>query len=205
MQAAADKVVSLYERHAQEWVAARLHQQRFAEQAWMDKFCGLVHSGGRVLDIGCGAGAPMASYLAQRGYEITGVDSSPAMIGLFRERLPQQQALVADMRTLSLNRSFDGMLAWDSLFHLSHDDQRRMFKVFRAHAATGCALMFSSGPEHGEAIGELHGEPLYHASLAPSEYRQLLSLHGFDVAATVSEDPHCGGRTVWLARLTSAP
>nr|WP_255583631.1 class I SAM-dependent methyltransferase [Duganella sp. sic0402] len=205
MQAAADKVVSLYERHAQEWVAARLHQTRFTERAWMDKFCGLVQPGGKVLDIGCGAGAPVSSYLVQRGYEITGVDSSPAMIGLFRERLPQQQAMVADMRTLSLNRSFDGMLAWDSFFHLSHDDQRSMFKVFRAHAATGCALMFSSGPAHGEAIGELHGEPLYHASLAPAEYRQLLSQHGFDVAATVSEDPDCGGRTVWLARLTSAP
>jgi hypothetical protein len=34
---------------------------------------------------------------------------------------------------LSLQRSFDGILAWDSFFHLNHDDQRRMFPVFRAH------------------------------------------------------------------------
>jgi hypothetical protein len=61
--------------------------------------------------------------------------------------------------------------------------------------------MFTSGPSHGEAIGTLEGEPLYHASLDPAEYRELLDTHGFDVVRHVAEDPECGGHTVWLARL----
>ena len=40
-----------------------------------------------------------------------------------------------------------------------------MFPIFRDHAAAGCALMFTSGPSAGEAIGSYQGEPLYHASL----------------------------------------
>jgi hypothetical protein len=36
---------------------------------------------------------------------------------------------------LSLKRFFPGILAWDSFFHLNHDDQRQMFLIFRAHAA----------------------------------------------------------------------
>jgi cyclopropane fatty-acyl-phospholipid synthase-like methyltransferase len=143
----------------------------------------------------------MATYLVKHGYRVTGVDSSRAMIEFFRERLRDQQALVADMRTLALERVFSGIIAWDSFFHLNHDDQRRMFPIFRAHAAPGAALMFTSGPAHGEAIGQLEGEPLYHASLDPAEYRRLFDDHGFDVVATVSEDQTCGGRTVWLARL----
>ena len=75
-----------------------------------------------------------------------------------------------------------------------------MLPVFAAHAAAGAALMFISGPAHGEAIGMLEGERLYHASLAPAEYRRLLDAHGFDVEDMVPEDPTCGGRTVWLAR-----
>jgi len=68
------------------------------------------------------------------------------------------------------------------------------------HARTGAPLLFTSGPAFGEAIGTLEGEPLYHASLGPQEYRLLLDRNGFDVVAHVAEDPDCGGRTVWLAR-----
>jgi hypothetical protein len=104
------------------------------------------------------------------------------------------------MRTLSLGCLFDGVLAWDSFFHLSYDDQRRMFPIFQAHASTGAPLMFTSGPAHGVAVGTFGGEPLYHASLDAAEYLALLSEHGFAVMAHKVEDPACGGRTVWLAR-----
>ena len=200
MSAAAADIVDLYDRHAEAWVGARRRQAQFHERGWLERFRRLVGAGGAVLDLGCAAGEPMAAYLVEHGCLVTGVDSSRAMIALFQKRLPDQAAIVADMRTLSLKRAFRGVLAWDSLFHLDHDDQRRMFPIFRAHAAPRAALMFTSGPAHGEAIGTLEGEPLYHASLDPAEYRRLLDSHGFDLVAMVSEDQSCGGRTVWLAR-----
>jgi hypothetical protein len=75
-----------------------------------------------------------------------------------------------------------------------------MFPIFRDHAAPGAALMFTSGWWHGEAIGGLRGERLYHASLNPEEYRTLLDAHGFSVVSHVVEDPECERRTVWLAQ-----
>jgi hypothetical protein len=75
-----------------------------------------------------------------------------------------------------------------------------MFPIFRLHAANGAALMFTSGTGHGVAMGSYHGEPLYHASLAPEEYRALLEGNGFRVEAHVSEDPNCGRHTIWLAQ-----
>lgn len=142
----------------------------------------------------------MARYLAQHGVEVTGVDSSETMISMFRRRIGGAQALVCDMRTLHLERAFQGVIAWDSFFHLTPDDQRNMFAIFRRHSARGASLMFTSGPEAGEAIGELEGEPLYHASLAATEYRARLAASGFVVHAHVPNDPGCGGRTVWLAQ-----
>jgi hypothetical protein len=44
------------------------------------------------------------------------------------------------------------------------------------------------------------GEPLYHASLAPEEYRTLLKSTGFRVVAHIVEDPNCGRHTIWLAQ-----
>jgi len=113
--------------------------------------------------------------------------------------MPGQEWRRADMRSLSLGRRFGGILAWDSLFHLDHDSQRRMFRVFADHAAPETVLMFNAGPAHGESIGEYRGDPLYHASLAPAEYRALLAGAGFRLVAETLEDRRIGGRSAWLA------
>jgi trans-aconitate methyltransferase len=91
--------------------------------------------------------------MAELGLRVTGVDSSPTMISFCRERLSDHEWIVADMRQLALGRRFDGILAWDSFFHLSHDDQRRMFAIFADHASVGTVLMFNTGPQQGEALG----------------------------------------------------
>jgi len=159
-----------------------------------------VPHGGSILDIGCASGEPISRYVIEAGYEHSGVDSSPAMIGLCRGRFPNNDWIVADMRTLSLGRRFTGILAWDSFFHLSPDDQRNMFPIFREHAAPNAALMFTSGPHAGVAMGTYQSKPLYHASLAPDEYRALFDEYGFEVMSYVAEDPSCGQHTIWLVR-----
>ena len=196
----ADDIVALYERRAADWAGDRARQTVFIEKDWLDRFIGLAARGGTVLDLGCGPGKPMAAYLVANGLGVCGVDSSPAMIAMARDNLPGHDFIVADMRTLDLGRRFASVLAWDSFFHLAPEAQRRMFPIFRDHAAPGAPLMFTSGPRHGEAIGQLRGEPLYHASLAPEEYRSLLAAHGFAVVAERMDDPDCGGHSVWLAQ-----
>jgi len=190
-------VIDVYRRHGAQW--ARLRGDRLAEGAWLDRFCALVPAGAEVLDIGCGSGLPIARELIRRGFGVTGVDGAPEMLALFRHNLPGTPAVLADMRALALEKTFAGILAWDSFFHLSPADQRTMFTRFRAHVAPRAALMFTSGPAEGNAVGELEGEPLYHGSLHPDEYRTLLESAGFRVVDHIAEDPSCGFRTVWLA------
>ena len=194
----ADRIIDLYQRRAREWDEAR--GRNLFERGWLDRFTALLPPGGSVLDIGCGSGEPIARHLIDQKFAVTGVDSAPAMIELCRSRLPSGAWLVADMRELALGRRFDGLLAWDSFFHLRPEHQRAMFPVFAAHAAPNAALMFTSGPSFGEAIGTFEGEPLYHGSLDPTEYRALLDAQGFDVVAHVAEDATCGGHTIWLAQ-----
>lgn len=196
--AAAHDVTGLYERHAALWDEGR--GRTLFERPWLDRFLSLVPEGGAVLDIGCGSGEPIARYLAGRGRRVTGIDGSASLIALCRKRMPGQDWHLADMRDLALGRTFDGLIAWDSFFHLTATDQRAMFPVFRRHAAPGALLMFTSGPSDGEAIGVFGGEPLYHASLSPGEYRALLAENGFEVIEFRPEDPECGGHSIWLAR-----
>ncbi|CAN7659459.1 class I SAM-dependent methyltransferase [Bosea sp. LjRoot9] len=195
---AEDAVIEVYQRHGPAW--ARLRGDRLTEGSWLARFCDRLPAGAGVLDIGCGSGLPIARELVSRGFEVTGLDGTPAMLALFQRNLPGAPAHLADMRDLALGRRFAGLLAWDSFFHLSPSDQRAMFPRFQAHAAPGAALMFTSGPAEGQAIGELEGDPLYHGSLGPDEYRALLGATGFAVVDHAVEDPSCGRRTVWLAR-----
>ena len=198
MNAPAEQMIALYERHAHAWDRDR-GRVLGVEKTWLDRFTALLPQGASILDLGCGSGEPIARSLIESGFEVAGVDASPTLIGLCRNRFPAREWHVADMRSLSLGRRFQGLIAWDSFFHLPHDEQRRMFPVFREHLALGAALLFTSGPSHGEAIGRYQGEPLYHASLAEAEYRSRLDANGFEVIRHVVEDPDCGHHTVWLA------
>lgn len=195
-----DAVVDLYERLAETYDRDR--GRSLQERGWLDRFLSQVPPGGTVLDLGCGMGEPIARYLLDRGAGVVGVDASPAMIDLCRARFPQAAWLVGDMRDLDLGRRFDGILAWDSFFHLPMDDQRAMFRRFAAHAKPGAPLLFTSGPAEGVVVGSYRDRPLYHASLAPGEYERLLSASGFRVEAHAAEDPGCGGHTVWLSTST---
>lgn len=89
-----------------EWLPRSLHDRRF-------------------LDAGCGTGA-MSCEAARRGAKVTGVDISPSLIEVARQRmptdLPQQPTLLAgDMLSANLGR-FDHIVAMDSLIHYDTND-----------------------------------------------------------------------------------
>jgi len=63
----------------------------------------------RILDLGCGTGAH-AVLLAQRGYEVVGVDRSPEMLHRARERDNSTSYRLGDRTTLGLGETFDAVL-----------------------------------------------------------------------------------------------
>src|ERR1700761_7378563 len=180
MEDAADRIGAHYERHALSWDADR-RGASWNDKPYIARFLSLLSSGSTVLDLGCGGGSPVALHMAAQGFRVTGVDSSPTLISLCRARMPDQEWIVADMRSLALGRRFGAILAWDSFFHLRPKDQEKMFRVFAAHAAPATILMFNAGPGRGEVIGSYRGDPLYHASLDASEYAALLTNSGFEL------------------------
>jgi SAM-dependent methyltransferase len=193
-------IIDLYRRHAADWIRLRGPGAPF-EQPWLDRFRALMPHRPAVLDVGCGSGRPMADYLISQGSTVMGVDASGPLLDFARGRHGSPHEWIeADMRGLDLRRTFDGLIAWHSFFHLSPDDQREMFPVFARHVRAGGALMFTSGAHHGEIIAEWQGEPLYHGSLSVEEYGERLDAAGFDIVMNVLDDPTCGDTNIWLAR-----
>ena len=82
-------------------------------------------SGTRLLDAGCGTGA-LAVEAARRGAEVVGVDLSPSLIALARERLPADVAPRVELRAGDMlgtdGERFDVVVAMDSLIHYRAED-----------------------------------------------------------------------------------
>jgi cyclopropane fatty-acyl-phospholipid synthase-like methyltransferase len=197
-----ERIIGLYEENAGIW--DRQRGRDLFERPWMERFADLLPEGGTILDIGCGMGEPIARFFIERGFALTGFDSSSSLIAICRKRFPEREWVVGDMRALELDRRFDGLLAWHSFFHLSPDDQHPMFARFAAHLNSNGVLMFTTGPSAGESYGNWCGEPLYHGSLSPEEYRHRLEETGFNILDHVVEDPDCGHATIWLAQMSPA-
>ncbi|MEO0983016.1 MAG: class I SAM-dependent methyltransferase [Pseudomonadota bacterium] len=195
----ADQSRPAYEQRAAAF--DRFRPRGLAERPYLDLVLGACDaSPGRLLDLGCGAGEPIAAYFIDQGWQVTGVDFAAPMIEICKERFPDHDWRLDDMRGLDLGRTFNGIIAWDSFFHLGRDEQRAMFPVFASHLEPDGVVVFSSGDKDGDnVVGAIMDIPVYHASLDSSEYAAQLSKAGFDVIRQVIEEPSTG-RTVWAAR-----
>ncbi|MDC1380470.1 class I SAM-dependent methyltransferase [Octadecabacter sp.] len=112
-----DDILPTYQREALAFQATR--NKSLFEKSSLDRMLGIAprnQSPRRLLDLGCGPGALIATYLSERGLDITGVDGAQSMVDLFARTLPNAQVIHANMRTLDLGRNFDAILAWNMLF-----------------------------------------------------------------------------------------
>lgn len=191
---------AVYDRNAEAYDKAR--SRTLFEARWLIRFGDALPRGGSVLDLGCGAGEPIAAWLIAEGFRYTGVDFSEPMLDIARARWPDKDWRSADMRSLDLGQRFDGIIAWNSFFHLSEDEQRATLPRLAAHLAPAGLLLITVGPQAGETTGIVATEPVYHASLSPAAYAALLEENGLRLTAFIAEDPSCQNHTVLMAQKT---
>lgn len=193
---------AIYERQARVWDEGR--STSLYEKPWLDRFLSFLPARGKLLDLGCGSGIPVAGYFLRKGYDLVGVDYADTMIALARQRYPEIECpkaewIVQDITQLSLEGQFDGIYSWDGFFHLSIAEQRGVLPKLAKRVKAQGAMMLTVGTDEGEVTGTVGGETVYHASLSPEEYKERLSQYGFENVTYVAEDTDSLGRSVLLA------
>lgn len=141
---------SLYTSHA------RLYDRIYARKQYRRESAGLhrllvregVPEGSAVLEVGCGTGRylqPLSEHFAVRG-----LDLSPEMVALARQRVPDVPLEVGDLAELTVTEPLDALLCLHGAVAYLPDLPTLEQATARFHAALrpgGCLLLHPVGPE----------------------------------------------------------
>ena len=198
MDANPEQTQAVYQENAVAYDAQR--SRALFEARWLARFTACLPDGGRVLDLGCGAGEPIAQWFIAEGFRLTGIDFAGAMLDIARARWPHGDWRLADMRVLDLSETFDGIIAWNSFFCLTKDEQRLTLGRMARHLAPGGALLFTIAPEVCETPDTVAGQRVFQSNLSLIEYATLLEANGLRLTAYMAEDPDCKCQSIIMAR-----
>lgn len=163
--------------------AVAYHESRRSEAGIeLDALYSSLEDGAAVLDVGCGAGVPVARALAKR-FRVTGVDISESMISLARANVPAGRFVRADVMSAEFTPStFDAATAFYSIFHVPREEHPTLFRRIHDWLKPGGYLLCLLPHYDEEAyIDDFFGSTMYWSSYALEDYLQMLNHTGFDI------------------------
>jgi SAM-dependent methyltransferase len=191
-RAACDGVATVYTDH----VAGALDDQPL-DRAMLTAFAEMVGSAGSsVLDVGCGPGY-VTAFVSSLGVDIAGVDLSPTMVALARERHPRLMFEVGSMADLGRpDASVAGVIGWYSFIHIPPDQLAAvMCEIRRVLAPGGYLLLACHGTETtGEATCVFDHAVLPAYRWSPDHLSDLLRGNAMQELARISRRPSNGER-----------
>jgi SAM-dependent methyltransferase len=167
-----DEVAERY----REWTAGSAVRNR-----WLGELEARLRPSARILELGCGAGTPVAQRLSDTGIHVLGIDSSPAQIALARAAVPRAEFRAADMTQLQFaDGSFDAVLAFYSITHVPRDLHAGLFESIRRWLKPGGIFVASLGTRDCAGwTGEWLGTTMYFSHFDAATNLDLLQQAGF--------------------------
>lgn len=196
-----------YDRIANEWHSTPRGNDYIKRLlGYVDKVLEDVPAGARVLDLGCGTGEPVASYMTQHGYRVVGVDESEAMLKHARTAVPAAEFIQSDMIDIQFTGTFAAAVAWDSIFHVDRKHHAAIFSKLSNALDPGGRLLLSTGATGSEGFtSEMYGHEFFYSGHTPEVTRGILEAAGFEIDLWELDDPSSRGHIAVIARKVSGP
>ncbi len=93
-----------------------------SDAPYIDLFLSYI-KGNKILDIGCGPGT-LSKYIADKGYKVDAIDYSEEMIKIAKNKVKNVDFFQMDMRNITIEKKYNGIMLAYSLFHISKQDVR---------------------------------------------------------------------------------
>lgn len=177
---------------------AEMRDSFSTEKKYLDLFMQQLKPKSHILDVGCGSGYPIASYLIDNGFQVTGVDASKELLKIEKEKTPTMKQIYGDIRTVDINEKFDGVIEWWCLFHIPKPDHEKIIQHFASWLKSGGILEFTTGDaEYEDKSSDMLNQELAFYSLNPEFYEKALKKWGFKILLRESDQET---HLVWIAQ-----
>lgn len=155
-----------------------------------------------ILDLGCGHGLPIGKPLAERGFVLYGVDSSPTLLEAYQRNVNPAATECADLDEAAMfGRQFEAILLWGVLFLLPAEVQRRLVeRIGRVLRSSGHCLITAptevlTWPDVPSGVESV--------ALGRKEYLRLFTNAGLELERESSDIG--GNHYYWLRRPAVSP
>lgn len=171
-----------YDAMADTWEAWKAKITHDPRQEWCDELLARLEPGARVVELGCGGGAPETVALAER-FRLTGVDLSREQLRRARARVPGADFVEADFTELELEPgSVDAVASFYAFNHVPRELLPALFARIRGWLVPGGLFLTALGARDLSGwTGDFLGAPSYFSGYEPETNRRLLVEAGFEL------------------------
>ena len=179
-------LIKAYDELAKDWSKGKSAEDWGLSE--LQEFARLVGSGGKVLDLGCGAGV-QSKQLRIEGMEVVGLDISPKMIQFAQKKNPDCEFIVGDIENLNFDPGlFDGVYARASLLHIKKRNISKVLANISNILKKDGYLYLALKEGKGEKVieSEKYGKKVrrFFSFFSVPEISDYLSDAGFEVLST---------------------
>lgn len=176
-------IIDFFNMMAPDWDKEQIRNEEVIKII-LDK--GAICEGASILDVACGTGVLFPDYIS-RGATVTGVDLSPEMVKIAKEKFPQAEVICADAQTHCFSKKFDAVMIYNAFPHFSHPE--RLMENLAGALKDGGRLTVAHGMSAAE-IEACHEGKAKSISLplpTKEELAKIMTAH-FDVDVMISDE-----------------
>lgn len=168
-------------------------RDQFKNEGQLARLIKLLDSNSTILDVGCGAGKPIDSYLIANGMKVTGIDISQAQIELAKSYVPQAKYQVKDMSKLTDSEYLvDAIVSFYAIFHTPREKHLDLLKKFRTFLKPNGYLLITMGANDWEGKEDnFCGTEMYWSHYGAEKNQEMIKQAGFEIVH--SEIDNAGG------------
>lgn len=190
-------------------IAAKSYSAEFRDQFKSEKHLArlveVLKPNSEVLDVGCGAGKPIDSYLVAKGMDIKGIDISEAQIELAKSYVPEASYEVRDMSDL-VNGEYqvDAIVSFYAIFHTPKENHLGLLKTFKSFLKSSGYLLITMGANDWEGKEDnFCGSEMYWSHYGAEKNKELIEEAGFEIIFSEIDDAGGEKHLVILAKARS--
>lgn len=162
-------IISFFDSSAGSWDEELIRNDKVIEKI-LDN-CG-IDKDVCVLDVACGTGVLFPDYI-KREAVVTGIDISPQMVKIAKEKFPDVNVICGDVEETDLNEKFDAVMVYNAFPHFP--DPERLVEKLSKLLRKGGRLSVAHGMSREDLL-KLHNERASKVSLPLPDEKTLAKI-----------------------------